>query len=251
MLGVIAAAGEGSRWGRFEKELLPIGPEQWLIDNSLEAMRLAGARRICLVSSPAKIHTHANHFMKEKYRRYDIFYVIQRERTDIWGAIKESFPFAEDLNLFAMPDTLFDPQCFRTLLARAAPPPFSLGTFDTQRPERFGVLHGGRVVNKSTDLPAAQYSAWGTLVWSREVVDAWLADDPRDYTLAINRAIERFGHGTFPLNYYYDFAAWADYKRWLGEWQPDPAETNDDGAALVAGSAGRVAERPGTPDGEA
>src|ERR1700761_5152739 len=100
MLGIVPCAGEGSRWGGMAKELVPIGPNRWLIDHALDAMRLAGVDRICIVASPPKIHMLVDHFRKGKYRHYRLFYVIQRERNELWEAMKESLAFAEDLNLF-------------------------------------------------------------------------------------------------------------------------------------------------------
>lgn len=215
MLGVVPCGGKADRWGGMVKELVPIGHGRWLIDQSLEAMRVAGVDRYCIVTSRAKIHTLVEHFRKEKYRDYDLFYVIQRQQKDLWEAMTESFPFADDVNVFAMPDTVFHPEAFRNLLRAGPPPPFALGVFDTETPERFGVLVDGHFVDKPQGLPPGRYPAWGTLVWRREVVEEWRRTKPADYTEAINCGVRAFGLHSFPLHYYHDFASWDFYRRWV------------------------------------
>jgi hypothetical protein len=175
--------------------------------------------------------------LKEKYREYGIFYVIQQEQSDIWGAIKESFPYSEDVNIFAMPDTLFDKTAFRRQLESRPLVPFNLGVFSTQQPERFGVLVNGKVINK-TPLPTASYSAWGAMIWNKAVIESWLQNDPGDYTNAINQAIENFGYDAFDLNYYYDFSTWSDYKRWLAE--SSGPFSDDPGVEKPAASAAQI-----------
>ena len=237
MLGIIPCAGEGSRWGRFHKELLPIGPEVWLIDNCLESMKLAGVRKFCIITSANKVHTHTQHFLKEKYNNCDIFYVVQKEQSDIWGAIKESLPYAEEINLFAMPDTLFDKTAMQKRIHAGPLAAFNLGTFNTRQPERFGVLLEGRVINKAR-LPEASYSAWGAMIWNKAVVESWLRSDPRDYTRAINQAITEFGCETFDLNYYYDFSTWSDFKLWLA--QSEETLNDESGVKESAAVSGQV-----------
>lgn len=209
-LGIIPAAGEGSRWGQFQKELLPIGKEQWLIDCAVSALVTGGADKICIVTSPNKIHTHAQHFMKEKYRDINIFYIIQKDPSDLWGAIKATFPYTNGYNLFAMPDTLIPNFVF----PYERKYDFSLGLFTTDMPEKFGVFDGGRVFNKDPNITGVR-KAWGLLSWSANVVEYWKLCKPSNYTEAINKALEKFTYGTFTLPYYWDFASWEDYCSWV------------------------------------
>lgn len=217
MLGIVPCAGEGKRWGGVAKELVPIGPNRWLIDHTLDAMKTAGADRICIIASPRKIHVLVDHFRKDQYRDLNVFYVIQRQSKDIWGAIAESFPYADDINIFAMPDTMFSVHAFRSFLSRKATADFALGVFETETPERFGTLINGRFVDKPKGLPIGVYTAWGTLVWSEAQVEHWRRDNPIDYTDAINCGIARFGLHTFPLEYYHDFGSWTYFREWVSQ----------------------------------
>lgn len=198
MLGIIPAAGNGSRWGGFQKMLLPIH-DSWLINKVIETMRFAGADKILVVANSQTLPLLSNHLKNE-----DVFYAIQQKNQDIWGAIQESFPIADEVNLFAMPDTVFDADIFTKMEGD-----FCLGVHETDTPERFGVLLDGRVVNKKK--MKGSYPAWGTLMWSRDVVDFWQAYPIRDYTTAINMAMTTFGYSTAKMKNYYDMASWEDY----------------------------------------
>ncbi len=212
VLGVIPAAGKGSRWGGYYKELLPTGKGEWFLDRTISSMKEAGADKICVVTTVEKMTTHATH-IRQKYD--GVFYVIQRENEDIWSAMKESLLFAEDFNLFAMPDTyfprdVFSKRAFDTFVD------FYLGVHETNHPERFGVIINDAVENKSTTLPTeVTYSAWGTLLWTKQVAKFWMEHPPSSYTGAINAAMAEFRWGTFKMEYYYDIARWEDYESFI------------------------------------
>ncbi|MCK5609464.1 hypothetical protein KAR91_46755 [Candidatus Pacearchaeota archaeon] len=216
VLGVIPVAGKGSRWGGYYKELLPTGDGEWFLDRTISSMKEAGADKICVVTTIEKMTTHATH-IKEKYD--GVFYVIQREHTDIWGAMKESLPFATSINLFAMPDTYFPKDTFSDAVDDFNEDfqiDFYLGMHETNHPERFGVIVNDVIKNKSTTLPkGATYTAWGTLLWTRQVAEFWMARPPSSYTDAINAAMAEFRWGTFPMAYYLDMARWEDYGNFI------------------------------------
>ena len=54
ILGIVPSAGEGTRWGGYFKELLPIGYDT-LLDRSISAMFAGGADKIVIVSKPDKL----------------------------------------------------------------------------------------------------------------------------------------------------------------------------------------------------
>lgn len=211
-LGVIPAAGKGSRWGGFYKELLPCGEGNWLIDNTINTMIYGGADKILVITTPEKVSTHATH-LDGKFQK-ELFFALQFGKNDIYSAIETSLPHAGDINYFAMPDTYIDYNTFAVNLNWAD---LYLGTFLTDTPERFGVIHEGRVVNKEHLTDKSTYEAWGVLIWTKNVADFWLHINPKDYTDAINKAMEIFTWDRFPLAYYYDMASWKDYRRLL-EW---------------------------------
>ena len=212
MLGIIPAAGKGMRWGGYYKELLPLGDGRWLIDSAVEALTAGGCERICIVTAPEKAGVHATHFSKTKYNDLNIFFVINRNmHHDIFGSLEASFPYRESYNFMAFADTLIPEDAFCNLPGK----PTVLGTQITTMTERFGVIDGEKVINKSAELAGREMAAWGTLTWSSEVVDYWLSLDVHDYTDAINLAIHKYGFAEKRLDYYYDFAAWGDYKCWI------------------------------------
>jgi hypothetical protein len=211
VLGVIPVAGKGSRWGGYYKELLPSGNREWLLDRTIKSMKVGGADKICIVTNQSKISTHVSH-INSKYE--NIFYVIQKEKKDIWGAMLASLSYSEDINLFAMPDTYFPINCFDREYSLNKD--FWIGTHKTKFPERFGILLEDKVINKSKSLPKnREYMAWGSLVWSSSVSLFWMQEQPDTYTQAINMALSRFDYGTFDMGYYNDMATWEDYQIFL------------------------------------
>jgi len=213
ILGVIPVAGKGSRWGGYYKELLPCGKGEWLLDRTIKAMKIGGAHRICVVTSQEKIATHVAH-ITEKYD--DVFYVIQKGTNDIYSAMEASFPYAGSINYFAMPDTYFDKFAFTAPSFTANE--FYLGTFYTDKPERFGTIRGERVLNKRPSPSTEKgkfYEAWGAMVWSDKVSRLWKNSSPSNYTDAINSAMQFFGYTTFPLHDYKDMATWDDYTEFI------------------------------------
>lgn len=216
ILGVIPAAGQGSRWGGYYKELLPCGNGNWLINNTIDTMTNGGASDILIVTTSGKIATHARHLEdKFLFNQVPISFILQKGKNDIYSAIETTLPLAKDLNYFAMPDTYIDYNAFKYDFSSAD---FYLGVFTTDMPERFGVVVDGQVINKNNELEKGKsYDAWGVLVWTKDVAEFWLNVQPENYTDAINKAMEVFTWELFPLSYYYDMATWNDYRRFL-EW---------------------------------
>lgn len=214
ILGIIPAAGEGSRWGGYFKELLPV-KDKTLIDRSIVAMRMGGAKKIAVVSKPDKIATHSK-YLSNRHSR--IFYLIQSHKPELFGAVDEALNYAMDYDYtyFAMPDTYFPLFTFQRDFSHAD---FHLGLFLTQATERFGVLYNGVVVDKQkfckVDVFGQTFSAWGVLIWNKKVSKFWWEKEPKDYTDAINLAMKNFTWDTFYLDYYYDMASWKDYEEFI------------------------------------
>jgi len=213
--GIIPCAGEGSRWGLFQKELLPIGDQIWLIDNTISAMIKGNVDTIYIVTSPNKIHIHANHFNKEKYKNLNLVYIIQKEKTDIWGAIKAALPSSIDADLvyFGMPDTIYPPDIFWRMDNFSMAFDIMFGVFNTTMPERFGVFKDGEIVNKVPDT--GTFKAWGTFSFSKYVTQFWLRANKNGYTENLNYALNTFAYKLFDMDYYHDLAGWTDYQLWV------------------------------------
>jgi hypothetical protein len=212
MLGIIPAAGKGERWGGFYKELLPIGDNRWLIDNTIDAMKTVGCERICLVTSPEKIHVHVQHFNKEKYKDLNIFFVINKGK-EMWDSIVASFPYTEEYNYFAMPDTLYPVDSFPNKISFNI---FGMGLFKTDKPERFGILKDGTIMNKMNCFGKKPFTAWGTLCWAKDTYEEfWKDKGIPNYTEAINVILRDGIYLEYVLDYYYDFATFKDYEEYI------------------------------------
>jgi len=217
--GIIPSAGKAKRWFGYPKELLPFGEDRWLIDYCIDAMVMGGVEQICIISSEKKINAHVQHFSKEKYKNLNLFYTIQKEELDIWGAVKASLPFTTDINYFGMPDTIFNPDSFKQLkdMCQYFTYDFVMGTFNTDHPENYGVWHENKIVNKVA-LPVNNdmlYRAWGTFLFTDLVVKLWNENNIESYTDAINLAIDNAGFHYINLHYYYDFRNWSEYRSWI------------------------------------
>lgn len=199
-VGIIPAAGKATRFGGVLKELLPI-PAGTPLQAAATRLRV---EIVVVVSTPEKIGEHSRILP-------GAIYVMQTEGHDIWGAMLAGMRIEAERYYFTMPDTIMPVNAFEKDPSGWN---FTLGTFETNTPERFGCVENGMVVNKSLSIsPPA--TAWGVLVWSRNVRDYWLSAYIETYTDAINQAMTKFGYGVFDLEYYYDLATLEDYKEYL------------------------------------
>lgn len=207
-LGIVPAAGRGSRWGGTYKELLPIGTGRWLVDEAVDQLRHVGVRRVCVVTSSEKIAVHAQHFAKPQYCDLEVFFVVQRAALDLWGAILESLPYTDDVNYMVMPDTAFHGQLPQSLDA-----PLMLGVFETNTPERFGAVLGDCIQDKNLALAGTTQRAWGAVAWSREVGERWFRDRTGSFPAALSEVMGDGAYALFPIQDYADMAMWNDYVR--------------------------------------
>ena len=209
--GIIPCAGKGSRWGEFIKPLLPCGEGKWMINRTVKAMTDGGAERIAIVCNSTNIGTIAHH-MRGKHKT-PIYYAVQTDERDIWGAIAAALPLVRNSHaFFGMPDTYYPENVFERFVMND----FELGVFETDKPDRFGVIANGMIVNKSSAWMVGEYTAWGTLAWSPHVTRFWEDYDDRleieSYTHGLNLAIDTFGFSITEMDYYKDMSNWDDYR---------------------------------------
>lgn len=202
-LGIIPAAGKANRFDGILKEMLPLHDCVTPLKHSLNAMQAAKADAVLLITNREKLMTHANHL-----HQWRVYYAVQLEHSDIWGAICESLPIHGRMNYFAMPDTYYPVNVFGGCVDH-----FCINWFETNMPERFGVLTEQGIINKMA-LGTGKYKAWGTLAWSSEVAQFWMRniDRIKDYTTAFNMAIDTFGFSLKKMDFYYDMATMDDYR---------------------------------------
>jgi hypothetical protein len=213
-LGIVPAAGEGSRWGGYYKEFLPYGNGKWLIDRTISAMKLGKADDIVVISNREKLAAHARHL-----KDWDniIYTSLQRPNTGMWSGLVDALHLTQDYNYFAMPDTFYPKEVFmksRELLKDYA---FVLGVFSTYSSDRFGILYRNNIFDKTIQPNfKTKHIAWGTLSWRREVADFWIENKPKDFVNdALNMALLNFKWTVVLMDYYWDMASWEDYKEFL------------------------------------
>ena len=207
-LGIIAAAGRAKRFGGTLKELLPCENYDSFLSRNVAVLNTY-CDEIIVITNRDKIHDHARDLLG------GVLFAIQIEKKlDIYGAMREGMLLDADEYIFVMGDTYWDAKA----LERIPVDMFSMGIFETDQAERFGMLRidheqGIKIVNKQQGKKG---HAWGILAFHRAVRDYWLDRYLDDYTQAINFAIKHFDYQTFGLEYYYDIASFDDYVKFLG-----------------------------------
>jgi len=204
-LGIVPAAGLGSRWGYYPKFLLPCGERVWLLDRTINAMP---AEQVIVVYSDATAGEIVRHIDRCGLNDRVLLRPNERMDLDFWGSILAGLEDYADYYYFAMPDTYPDVSVF----AEFPMDGISLGLHQTDLPERFGMLREGVIINKQMGEPGL---AWGVLGWSREVRDLWLTAHLETYTDAINLALQEFVWYGFKMGYYYDMANFDSYVQFL------------------------------------
>ena len=198
-LGIIPAAGNGTRLGGVLKELLPISDKRTMLKRTVEMLEFCD--RTIVITNSNKIMAHA-HDLQDK----QVGFVLQHGK-EAWGAIKESFPYAGDWNYYLMPDT-YSPGLFDFDYAMN----INFGIFATKTPIKYGVFWNGEIHDKP-NIQNRNMLAWGTIIWSKRVVDFWKEHrEIETHTQAFNMAIKEFGYSTYNLPYYFDIATFKDYK---------------------------------------
>lgn len=206
-LGIIPAAGKATRIGGAAKELLPISDSRTLLLRAVEQLESIPVDRTVVVTNQLKIHSHARALQDKQ-----VGFALQHGTMDAWSAIVDTFPYTGDLNYYLMPDT-YQPSTFEPDYKYD----ITFGVFTTPLPSRFGVLYDGEIIDKSNVFDGSVQEAWGTVIWSKRVVEFWQLHiaEIQTHTQAFNMAIKEFGHGVYSIPYYFDIATFADYKRLL------------------------------------
>jgi hypothetical protein len=205
-VGIIPAGGSAYRFRGLAKELLPVSPDNCALSRCIKSMQIGGADKVYIASRQDKITEH--------------WRVIEQ----VQGVSLTARPFAAlwefvayigenviaDRYYFAMADTVFPLDTF----TRDTGHDVTAGLFYTAKRGRFGILAGNVIVDKHPDLIG---DAWGVWIWSRDAMEylAAACRDTRDHTAALNLLLAHFGRDCFYMPYYYDFAAFEDYREFL------------------------------------
>lgn len=205
ILGVVPAGGKAERFNGYFKEMLPIQNGTVLLDRAIESLRIGGADVILVLTTPGKIALHAQHLGP------GVDYRI-RDSENLWETLGAIFSYGADRILYAQPDTFYPVDIFSRPWMKGGS--LSFGCFKTRSPERFGVLLADSIVDKEP-LPAGEYTAWGVISWSRSISDFFKEGGFSTQAEALNKAFQRYGATTVPMEYYYDMANWDHYLEFL------------------------------------
>ena len=206
IVGIIPARGIASRFGGLPKELLPISDSECGLTHCAESMYACGADKTIVLTTLAKEVLHINATTGMPFVKFN----CNEEGRGLWRDLLDASVYPADWYLFGMPDTIFPRDAF--MVERDHP--VMTGVFRTDQPERFGMLRGNRITDKQSG-PTGH--AWGTWIWSAEAMEYLIGAlaNYQDHTQALNALLDKFGVKPFTLEYYYDFATFADYREYL------------------------------------
>ncbi len=213
MLTIVPAGGRAERFDGIYKELLPIGKSEFLLSDAIRRGHELGSERALVISNAEKLPTHAR-FLARHAAGYDVNLVVRAEADDhLWAALRRQIPVS-DACLLVLPDTTWS-----TRAAIPAGVDLAFGTFDTDEPHRFSLVHDGRILTKPQGL-SGTWSAWGCVYWSAEVARFWEREQRRsgeyaEYDRAFEAAMREFTWGTFPIEDYCDLGHWDAYVDYL------------------------------------
>jgi len=213
MLGIVPAGGNSTRFGGVMKEILPIKNNSSALSRCINSMIVGGADRVIVSSTEYKKEQHFNALRHNIVD--DVYKIIPGKYFGLWDCIADiATNNKADSYLFAMPDTVFPIDLFHKM--SICDYPVVMGEFTTNKPERFGVMFKGSIVDKET-LPVGNYSAWGTWMFNAEAMEFFVSElyNHMNFTHAINSVISKFNFTNVHIEYYFDFANFKSYKEFL------------------------------------
>ena len=210
VIGIIPAGGNAERFNGIAKEMLPISADDCALTRCIKSMKLGGADEIFIASTQGKV---AEHWTLADYAKDVVIRVQAKGFRGLWeviAAIGESEK--ADWYYFAMPDTVYPVDVFKREKKHDA----SCGVFWTDKPHRFGVVRDGKITDKPAEVTGAVV-AWGVWIWSGAAMGvlAKACRETQNHTAALNVLIQRYPVDAFLMPYYYDFAAFEDYRDFL------------------------------------
>ena len=200
-IGIIPAAGKAERFGGILKELLPARDGVSFINHAADRLRLI-CDLIIIVTNKDKAQSHIQNVK-------DALFIEQDNNLNLLGAVQSALKIEAERYYFTMPDTYMRNDIFiDTPLVNG----LSLGIFETRKPERFGCLVDGLIVDKSHSINAPA-NAWGVLSWGWAWRDNFFYAD--NFTDVINGIIKKAGFSTWNIGEYSDMATVKDYIEYM------------------------------------
>lgn len=196
-IGIIPAGGAALRFRGLQKELLPVSETETALDRCIFSMFVGGADEIFIITNNSRniVHKTATVIYKDHPKLSDVFITAANLKAEWY--------------YFSLPDTVYPTNIFTAKKTA----PLMVGTFLTDKPERFGMIRNGQIVDKQ---PGAPGKAWGALILDSAsmIYLASQAVKTYNHTAALN-ALLNLGYDEFPIEYYYDFATYNDYVEYV------------------------------------
>jgi hypothetical protein len=213
MLTLLPAGGRAERFDGIYKELLPIGEGEFLLTDAIRRAHALGADRARVISNADKHATHAK-FLARHATAYAVELSVRAEHDEhLWAALRREIPL-DDSVLLVLPDTTWT--CNERIPEGCD---LAFGTFATEEPYRFSLVHDGRILTKPTGR-LGRWEAWGCVYWSARVAAFWKQQEYRsgvypEYDRAFEAAMQEFGYKTFRIENYHDMGSWSAYSAFL------------------------------------
>jgi dTDP-glucose pyrophosphorylase len=209
-IGIIPAGGKADRFKGIAKELLPVSPNDCALSRVIKSMRMGEADEIYIGSRRERVAEHWQ--IADQHKGVSVI-----THADGFGGMWDVIATVAakgkaDWYYFAMADTVYPADVFM----REKKNDVSCGVFQTNKPERFGVVADGRITDKPQGLTGT-HLAWGVWIFSGAAMDALAkaCRETKDHTAALNALIAAFPVDAFVMPYYYDLASFEDYAEFL------------------------------------
>ncbi len=213
MLTILPAGGRAERFDGIFKELLPIGPREFLLSAAIRRAHALGADRALVISNQDKRPTHAR-FLARHAAEFDVTLSVRSENDEeLWTALCREIPL-DEASFLVLPDTSW------TCPGRIPQDcDLAFGTFVTDEPHRFSLVEGNHILTKPEGLTGT-WNAWGCVYWSAAVARFWHDHQARHgaythYDRAFEHAMQVFGSETFPILDYRDMGNWDAYASFM------------------------------------
>lgn len=208
MIGLIPAAGAGTRWGGYIKELLPIGDRITMLDNCILTLSDLGCDQFVIVTTKDKIEV-VSRSIDNTFIDPPVAYTIGGET--MWESMKRGIYLCGDTDVvMMMPDTIVKVDNFSMKSI------INFGLFTTDDPGRYSVLCEDNVFRKDPALEKKMYAAWGIVGWNGYMNATLLENDYKGFDEAFS-AFDPSARSYGVINTYYDMANFSEYAKYIKE----------------------------------
>jgi len=210
---IIPAAGKAVRFNGLPKELLPTDLHECGLTRAVRIAKEIDSE-VVIITNRDK-HVLHERILREKELLDGCVFKEQNTLDEMWGAIRLGLAM-DCAGGLIMPDTVTS---IAAGLSYTRPESIQFGVFDTDTPERYSILTNSNpfTILTKQKVPGSRGAckAWGMVLWPEQVTNFFLANSFDHYDRAFEAAARQFGHGVFPLSYYFDLGSFPSYLAYL------------------------------------